>query len=57
MDKALKFFKINKNLRLQKNANVNNKLNIQEWSQNIVNAALDNAGGKNLFILLFPYRH
>lgn len=57
MDKPLKFLKSKKKQHSKKATNVNHKLNIQEWSQNIINAALDQAGGKNLFILLFPYRH
>lgn len=57
MDKPLKFLKTKQKQYLKKSANVNNKLNIREWSQNILNAALDQAGGKNLFILRFPYRH
>ncbi|XIH76739.1 hypothetical protein C1N56_02340 [Pantoea sp. SGAir0175] len=57
MDKPLKYLKSKQKQYLKKIMNVNNKLNIREWSQNILNAALDQAGGKNLFILLFPYRH
>lgn len=57
MDKPLKYLKSKQKQYLKKTTNVNSKLNIREWSQNITNAALDNADGKNLFILRFPYEH